>query len=264
MLYFFQKISTACQFPVERHVYKKFSIPNRMNASILFFCLFLSSFYARCQNYFGEYRLENGLCSTTFTLWQDSTFFVESRCEGRSNITYGTFSIQHQQLVLKPIPGNQAPLIHQVTWLSGLEELDIKAGDISTPNLVLSDKSGRLIREMEIILYNPDGTYFSFDGSQQANWKTYPLGMAEEVYFPGLSNVYRKSISVKVPPRPDNKYLLKITFNTNSVFFTYNQVVYRANKWKETPLYFQHGKLIGRENGEIFEFEKIKPNGSRP
>lgn len=240
---------------MRQYLCQQSAVSHRMHASILFLCLLLSGFCARCQNYFGEYRLRNGLCSTTFTLWEDSTYFMESGCEGRSHIVYGTISIHHQQLILKPISRNQAPLIHQVSWLSELKEFDIKMGENSVPNLILSDKSGQLIRNMKIVLYDSDGFTFTFEGLQEVG-KAYPLGVAEEVYFPELSRIFRKFISVKVPKKPIDKHLLQVIFNINPIFLTYDSVTY-FSELQETTLQIRGDTLIARENGQLFKLEKV-------
>lgn len=223
-----------------------------MQKVILIVILILSTLETVGQNCFGEYSTKSDFCSHTINLWEDSTFFIEFGCEGRSNILYGNFQVKNEKVYLRPINRDEFNLIVNLSWVDSIKELNIT--EELAPCVVLVDKNGKPINNQSVVLYDSQGTYYKSDISRNGSYLTPSLN-ADEIYLPEISLIFKRFVLVKIPENPYEKDILIIRLNINSSFLQYSQIKHVSN---EMNYLFKNDTLRLETSSGISILEKVE------
>jgi hypothetical protein len=105
--------------------------------------LYLDSSYSQTLTY--RYFEKSGMyCSSEILLFSDSTYLYEMGCENRSNINFGTYSINQDSIYIHQFKLSDLNLIGEMEFYQGVEpklnvEMKFKDGEMYTLELIYSN-----------------------------------------------------------------------------------------------------------------------------
>lgn len=178
------------------------------------------------------YSFENGFCSKSILLNDDSTFTSEAGCEGRSKITLGHWKVIGDSIEVKSLP------VKQLNLICNIDSSDRASEDGSTIIYIL-DKTGIPVRNFIVLPLRKSEKYiFTSNASvvmdsqnkRVATFETGEKGMVridfsnyDSLEFPQLKFLTGNNFRWPTKAIPDT---IKITMNINVNGLNYNELEY--------------------------------------